>query len=135
MIQQSQEDYLRTVYSLWEKDKENIRSINIVKELKVSKPAVSEMLKKLVEKKYLSMSPYSNITFTAKGLKTAEELTYKHRIVEVFLKDILKISTKNIHREAHKLEHAVSREVIKKLANFLKNPRICPDGKVIPKLK
>lgn len=135
MIQQSQEDYLRTIYRLWEADNKNIRSINIAQELKVSKPAVSEMLKKLAVKKYIKMSPYSNIKLTNKGLGQAQELTYKHRVIEVFLKNILKVPKKNIHQEAHRLEHALSDEVIKKLAKFLKNPKICPDGKVIPKLK
>jgi len=134
MLKQNQEDYLRVVYHLWEKDKQNIRSINIAKELKISKGAVSEMLKKLVKYKYIKMAPYSNIIFTKKGLKFAHELTHKHRIIEVFLKNILKISDKNIHQEAHKLEHAVSQEVIKKLAKFLNNPKVCPDGNKIPKI-
>ena len=134
MFRQNQEDYLRAIYRLWEKDRQNIRSIDISKELEISKGAVSEMLKKLVKHQYIKMAPYSNIIFTNKGLKKARELTCKHRIIEVFLKNILKISNKNIHQEAHKLEHAVSQEVIIKLAKFLKNPKVCPDGKNIPRI-
>lgn len=134
MKRQSQEDYLRAIYHLWETDNKNIRSIDIVKELNISKPAVSEMLRKLVVKKYIKMSPYSNISLTKKGLRQSQELTYKHRIIEVFLKEVLKISNKNIHKEAHKLEHAVSNEVIKKLAKFLKDPKSCPGGNKIPKI-
>lgn len=133
MINQYQEDYLRAIYRAYEKN-EDIRSVDIAKELKISKPAVSEMLKKLARLKYIRMAPYSNITLTAKGLKTAKELTYKHRVIEVFLKDILKISKNNIHKEAHKLEHTVSEEVIKKLSKFLDNPKVCPGGKNIPKI-
>jgi len=96
MLKQNQEDYLRAIYHLWEKDKQNIHSINIAKELKISKGAVSEMLKKLVKYKYIKMAPYSNIIFTKKGLKFAHELTHKHRIIEVFLKNIFYLFKKHI---------------------------------------
>jgi len=54
--------------------------------------------------------------------------------MEVFLRDILHISKKYIHQEAHKLEHCISDEVVKKLAKFLDNPKFSPDGKKIPKI-
>ncbi len=134
MQTQNQEDYLRAVYNLYEKNKENITSIKVAEFLNISKPAVSKMLKKLVEQKLIKMEPYSNIVFTTKGLNIVKKLTYKRRVVEVFLVDILKIKKNKMHEEAHKLEHAFSDNAIKKLANFLNNPKICPDGKNISRL-
>lgn len=134
MNKQSQEDYLRAIYYLSETSKDAIRSVDVAAYLKISKPSVSKMFKKLIEQGYIKMQPYSGIFFTAKGLREAKKLTHKHRIIEVFLTKILKINKKNIHQEAHKLEHAFSDEVINKLSKFLNNPKSCPGGKQIPKI-
>jgi len=135
MHTQSQEDYLRAIYNIYEKNDQNVSSVEIADSLCISKPAVSKMLKKLVGQKLIKMKPYSNIVLTAKGLKEAKKLTRKHRVIEVFLVDILKIQKNKIHEEAHKMEHAFSDNTIKKLARFLNNPKFSPTGRSIPKLK
>ena len=134
MNKQSREDYLRAIYNFWEQKGRVIRSVDIAEYLDVSKASVSQMLKKLAIQRYIRIKPYSCVLFTAKGLQEAQKLTYKHRIMEVFLRDILNISKSNIHNEAHKLEHCVSDEVIKKIAKFLNNPKYNPSGKKIPKI-
>ena len=134
MHTQSQEDYLRAIYNIYEKNDQNVSSVEIADFLGISKPAVSKMLKKLVEQKLIKMKPYSSIVFTSKGLIEAKKLTRKHRVIEVFLVDILKIKKNKMHEEAHKLEHAFSDNTIKKLDNYLNNPKICPDGKDISRL-
>ena len=133
MTQQNQEDYLITMYRLWEKSQE-IRSVDIANKLKIAKASVSEMLNKLSQRKYIIKTPYSNIKFTSKGRILAKKLTFKHRVIEVFLKDVLECKQRNIHQEAHKLEHAFSDQAIKKLAKLLKNHNNCPDGDKIPKI-
>ena len=136
MAKQNREDYLRVFYSLCEEtDKHCIRSVDVATYLKISKAAVSKMLKKLTDKGLIKMEKYSNIYFTERGFVEAEKLTYKHRVIEVFLAEILKINKKNIHEEAHKMEHSFSDEVIKKLAKYLNNPQYSPQGKKIPKFK
>lgn len=135
MITQNREDYLRAIFCLNEKGAETVKSINVVQFLKVSKPAVSEMLKKLKKQGYIKIIPSSRITLTHKGLQTAKKITYKHRIVEVFLKEILDFKVNKLHEEAHKLEHSMSDEVAKRIANFLKNPKFCPCGNKIPNIK
>jgi len=134
MIKQSQEDYLRAMYRAWERNNKIIHSVDIVTELKISKPAVSEMLKKLDKEGYIKMPPYSDITFTKKGLQTAKKLTFKHRVIEIFLRDVLDCPARDIHHEAHKLEHAFSDRAAKRLAKFLQHPQTCPGGKTIPKI-
>lgn len=134
MKQKSQEDYLRAMYLIYEKqiDKSlGIKSIDISKELKVSKPSVSEMVKNLAGKEYVKLKPYSNIFFTKKGLDEAKKITHNHRVIEVFLKKTLKHNLKKVHEEAHKLEHAFSDESIRRLDKFLKKPKVCPHGEAI----
>ena len=132
MKKQSQEDYLRALYHLWE-EKKIIRSKDIVTYLEVSKPSVSVMLKKFVNLGYIKKSPYSEIKLTKKGELKAKEITQRHRLVEVFLKKALKVKKENIHKEAHELEHAFSTRTINKLDKFLNRPKVCPHGKKIPK--
>ena len=132
-MEQPREDYLRAMYCVGEKNEGLIQSIDIVNYLGVSKPAVSGMLKKLVAQKYIKMKPYSSIRFTPKGLREAGKLTYKHRISESFLRDILNVDKKDLHKEAHKLEHALSDNVAEKMAKFLDDPNLCPCGHEIIK--
>ena len=133
MRPQSQEDYLRAIYYIYEKtSNKKVNSVEVASYLVVSKAAVSKMLKKLVKQKLIKMQPYSSFSFTVLGLRQAKILTRKHRIIEVFLVDVLKIKPNQVHEEAHKLEHAFSDRSIKKLAKFLNNPKFCPGGKRIP---
>ncbi|MBN2421728.1 metal-dependent transcriptional regulator [Candidatus Woesearchaeota archaeon] len=135
MRKKSFEDYLRTIYMLYE-EKDNklkgVRSIDIAQSLNVSKASVSEMLKKIREKKYIKYFPYSNIFFTKKGFTKAKRLTKNFRVISVFLQVILKYKDlKKLNKEAHRLEHAFSEESIRKIDILLNNPRKCPHGKII----
>lgn len=131
----SQGDYLRAIYNICEsRDRREVDSVELAEFLGFSKAAVSNMLKKMNDESLVKMKPYSSFSLTAKGLREAEKLTYKHRVIEVFLVNSLKLKRSSVHREAHQLEHALSDEVIKKLDDFLGNPEVCPDGKTIPKI-
>jgi DtxR family transcriptional regulator, Mn-dependent transcriptional regulator len=138
MITQNREDYLRAIFRLNEfldeQEGEIVKSIDVVQFLKVSKPAVSEMLKKLKKEGYIEMTPYSKIVLTRKGFQAAEKITYKRRVAEVFLKEVLNFKGEKLYEEAHKLEHSMSDEVAKRMADFLKNPEFCPCGHEIPNL-
>ncbi len=131
MFTANREDYLRGLYIL-EEEKGEIKSIDLANYLKVSKPSVSEMVRELNKKGFVSYKKYSKIKFTEKGRKLAKKLTSKHRLIELFLKNILKINSTNVHREAHRLEHAFSDESIERLRKILGNPKKDPHGKPIP---
>lgn len=117
---ESKEDYLRTIYNLLEdNNKKQLKSIEIVKFMKVSKPSVSEMLKKLKKEKLVNFKKYNKVGLTKKGTRKAADIAYKHRIIELFLKEVLKVKKSISHKEAHKLEHAFSNNSIKKLEVLL----------------
>ncbi|MBI2101198.1 metal-dependent transcriptional regulator [Candidatus Woesearchaeota archaeon] len=130
MFTANREDYLRGLYIL-EEEKGEIKSIDLAHYLDVSKPSVSEMAKELNKEGLISYKKYSKLRFTSKGRRIAQKLTSKHRLIELFLKKILKINSKNIHHEAHRLEHAFSDESITKLRRLLGNPKKDPHGKPI----
>ncbi|MBT7392399.1 metal-dependent transcriptional regulator, partial [archaeon] len=118
------ENYLQTMYYLFEKDtNKGIKSIDIAKELKISRPSVSAMVKKLAKEGYLIADKYSKIFLTELGKKEARKLMHKHRVIEVFLVDVLGHDISRVHEEAHKLEHAFSDESIEKLDLLLNNPK------------
>lgn len=128
----SKEDYLRGMYHLLE-EKNEVKSVDLARYLDVTKPSVSEMLQELGKEGLIDYKRYAKLKLTQRGYKIAERLTSKHRIIETFLKDILKISLENIHEEAHRLEHAFSDESIGKIRRLLGNPKEDPHGKPIPK--
>ena len=129
----SKEDYLRGIYHLLE-DEGYAKSVDLADYLNITKPSVSEMLKELNKEGLIVYKKYSQLRFTSKGRNIARKLTLKHRIIESFLKNILKIDSENIHEEAHRLEHAFSDESIEKLRKLLGNPKKDPHGKPIPKM-
>ena len=131
MFTANKEDYLRGLYIL-EEEKGEIKSIDLAHYLNVSKPSVSEMVQELDKEGLITHKKYSKLKFTPKGRKIAQKLTSKHRLIELFLKKILKISSKHVHQEAHRLEHAFSDESMDKLRKMLGNPKKDPHGKPIP---
>jgi DtxR family Mn-dependent transcriptional regulator len=132
MTTQTREDYLRALFVLHERHAQ-LKSSDVAEYLGVSKPSVSEMVRRLNEEGLIKSSPYSKLRFTAKGRRMAAHLTTKHRIIERFLKDTLKIKKGKVHDEAHRLEHAFSDESIEKLRRLLHNPAVDPHGKPIPR--
>lgn len=135
MKYQSQEDYLKAIYLIAEKKQnKEVRSVDIADQLKVSKAAVSRMLKVLRLQGFVFIELYSRVTLTENGFIIAQRLTYKNRIIEVFLNDILGVDKENLQKEAHNLEHAFSSETINKLNNFLHKPKFCPCGNEIPQI-
>ncbi len=130
MFTANREDYLRGLYILNE-EKGEIKSIDLAHYLNVSKPSVSEMVQELNKEGLVSYRKYSKLKFTAKGKRIAQKLTSKHRLIELFLKNVLKIDSKNVHQEAHRLEHAFSDDSINKIKKLLGNPKKDPHGKPI----
>ncbi len=112
---------------------EEVKSVDLASFLEISKPSVAEMLDNLAEEGLIDKEKYSGVSLTRKGAEEAKKITFKHRIIEVFLLKFLKIDKKDLHKEAHKLEHAFSDNVVRKLSIALKNPMKCPHGSLIPK--
>jgi DtxR family Mn-dependent transcriptional regulator len=132
MARKSVEDYLKTVYELSQNGKP-VSTSEISRTLKVAPASVTEMLKKLSEQNYVKYSPYHGTTLTNDGKRIAEKIARKHRLLERFLHDVLKIDNVKVHKEACEMEHSLSDDAEESLCRFLKHPDRCPDdGKIIP---
>ena len=90
------------------------------------------MLKKLEKLGYINYIPYKGATLTDDGMKIAQKITRKHRILEKFLSDVLKVKQENVHAQACEMEHTLSDEAERALCAMLNNPDVCPDDNIIP---
>jgi DtxR family transcriptional regulator, Mn-dependent transcriptional regulator len=124
------EEYCEAIYELHEDDVEVIQA-RIAERLMVSRPAVSEMIKRL-ESEGLVAIDHNAITLSADGLRLAERVVRRHRLAERFLTDILDLSWADAHQEAGKWEHIISEPVEDAIVRVLGNPTTCPHGNPIP---
>jgi DtxR family Mn-dependent transcriptional regulator len=132
MTRKSVEDYLKAVYELT-RNGNAVSTNEISRTLKVAPASVTEMLKKLAGKNYVEYSPYHGTTLTSNGRQIAERIARKHRLLERFLHDVLKIDNVKVHSQACEMEHSLSDDAEESLCRFLKHPDQCPDdGKIIP---
>lgn len=129
-VSATKEDYVRAIYLLQESG-EDPGILQIAKRLNLSKSTVSERMKDLAKAGLTVSKPYSTISLTASGHALGKKMTYKHRLIEVFLHQTLKLPKEKIHEEAERLEHAFSDEAIKHLDSFLKHPTHDPHGSPI----
>jgi len=132
MSSKSIEDSLKAIYVLSRNGK-SISTSEIAEHFKIAPASVTEMLKKLAKKGHVKYSPYRGVHLTHKGFQVAERVTRKHRLLERFLHDVLRIREDRVHTEACAMEHALSDEAEESLCRFLSHPDRCPDdGKIIP---
>ncbi|MGB1681826.1 MAG: metal-dependent transcriptional regulator [Acidimicrobiales bacterium] len=123
------EEYCETIYELGEDDLDVIQA-RIAERMDVSRPAVSEMVKRLESEGLIEAG--RQITLTTKGMHLAETVVRRHRLAECFLTDILGLSWADAHQEAGKWEHVISPTVEKAMMARLDDPTTCPHGNPIP---
>ena len=132
MSSKSTEDYLKAIQTLYRNGK-LVSTTEIAEHFKIAPASVTEMLKKLAKKGYVKYSPYRGVHLTNKGIQVAEKVTRKHRLLERFLYDVLRIGKDKVHLQACEMEHALSDEAEESLCRFLNHPDKCPDDeKIIP---
>lgn len=124
------EEYCEAIFELREDDVEVIQA-RIAERLEVSRPAVSEMIKRM-EKQGLVTIEAGAIGLTSDGLALAEQVVRRHRIAEVFLTEVLGLSWAEAHAEAGKWEHVISERVETAMLRILDDPTTCPHGNPIP---
>ena len=131
MNSQSIEDYLKALYHL-EMDYDAVSTNSIAGYLEMKPSSVTDMLKKLSEKKFINYQKYKGTSLTRKGKLIALSIIRKHRLWETFLVDKLGFGWDQVHLIAEQLEHIKSEELIENLDNFLGNPKYDPHGDPIP---
>ena len=128
----SEENYIKVIYHLSLTSEKGINTNAIAEVIETKASSVTDMLKKLSEKKLVSYQKYQGVSLTGKGLLTAKMIVRKHRLWEVFLVEKLKFTWDEVHEIAEELEHINSEKLIDKLDEFLEFPSKDPHGDPIP---
>lgn len=130
-LSRSVEDYLKAIYSLCQPGGVASTS-SIADALEVQPASVTGMVKRLAESGYLEHVPYRGVELTEAGARAALRILRRHRILESYLTEHLGYRWEDVHREAERLEHAASDELIERMASALENPSHDPHGAPIP---
>jgi DtxR family Mn-dependent transcriptional regulator len=123
--------YLEAIYYMWSEG-EPLRSARLADWLGVSRPTVTVALRRMTRDGMVRLTGRKEIELTARGLKQAESIVRRHRIMERWLTDALGLDWVTADEEAARLEHAVSQVVEDKVYEALGRPRTCPHGNPIP---
>ncbi len=123
------EEYCEAIFELQEDDVEVIQA-RIAERLEVSRPAVSEMIRRMGTEGLVEVD--KTIRLTKDGMALATTVVRRHRLAERFLTDVLDLSWAAAHQEAGKWEHVISPEVEAALDRVLGQPTTCPHGNPIP---
>ncbi|WP_343303543.1 metal-dependent transcriptional regulator [Chitinophaga niabensis] len=127
----AEENYIKAIFKL--QDGTAVVSTNAIAYDLDTKPAsVTDMAKKLKEKKLIDYEKYQGITLTAEGRRYALQIVRRHRLWECFLVDKLAFSWNEVHEIAEELEHVKSEKLVNRLSEFLGNPTTDPHGDPIP---
>ncbi len=132
MYSTTEENYLKTIYKLQAQLGTFINTNAIADGVNTKAASVTDMVKKLSEKKLLSYEKYKGVQLTEKGKKVAVETLRKHRLWETFLHNQLGFTWDAVHDIAEQLEHIQSNELVEKLDAFLGFPSHDPHGDPIP---
>lgn len=128
----SVEDYAKTIYGLAEWDGASVTASALAKTLGVSNPSVSLMMRKMADLGLVEHRPYAPIALTGAGRQLALAMVRRHRLIETWLVRELGYGWGEVHEEAERLEHAVSKIFVERLDVRLGHPRVDPHGDPIP---
>jgi DtxR family Mn-dependent transcriptional regulator len=128
----SHENFVKTIYQIKEDQKVSVTSSRLAEKLNISNAAVTEMARKLAEKKLVQYQKYKELALTESGKQLALNVIRRHRLWETFLYEVLHLNMQEVHEEAEALEHQSSELLINRIEAFLKYPKRDPHGDPIP---
>jgi DtxR family Mn-dependent transcriptional regulator len=127
------EDYLKAVYKLEEREgSPPVSTGDVAQAMEVSPASASNMIKRLDELGFLTYEAYEGATLTDPGRTIALEVLRHHRLLELYLKEVMGFSWDEIHEEAEILEHHISERFESRIEEMLNHPERDPHGHPIP---
>ena len=128
------EHYLKEIYKLEVSDRTvTVSGLSVV--FGISKSSVSNMVKKLVAMELLNSAPYKAIELTSEGRELAMTIVAKHRLIELFLVEVMGFDPENVHEIAEEIEHIDSPPFFRKVKQMLSQQDIDPHGSPIPDIE
>jgi DtxR family transcriptional regulator, Mn-dependent transcriptional regulator len=124
-------EYLAEIYRLQE-DAPTVSTTSLAERLDVSAPAVPRMLKRLKNAGYVKHVPYQGVELTSLGREEALQEIRRHRILEVFLVNVMGFAWDEVHEHADALGAGLTQPIAERMAEMTGNPHRCPHGEPIP---
>jgi len=131
LLSQSQEDYIKAIYQL-RGNNTYVSTTELARRLKVTPASATEMLRKLAKLGLVVHDNYKGATLTELGEKVALEMIRHHRLIELFLTEILGYTWDEVHDEAEQLEHSISERMEERISEVLGWPDLDPHGDPVP---
>jgi DtxR family transcriptional regulator, Mn-dependent transcriptional regulator len=125
------EDYLKAIYQLSVADAP-VGTSAIAERLGIAPASVTGMLKRLGQQGLIEHELYQGASLTERGQREAVRMIRRHRVLELFLVEVLGYTWDQVHEEAERLEHAASDELVDRMAGVLGDPEVDPHGHPIP---
>lgn len=130
---QSVEDYLKAIYKLESTlEGKGVPTSKLAREMGVANASVTNMVKRLSDLGMVTYESYYGSKLTESGKKIALEMIRHHRLLELYLAEMLGYSWDQVHDEAEKLEHHISEQFEDKISELLNDPKFDPHGDPIP---
>ena len=130
------ENYLKTLYAEQQRAGGGLVAMGAVAiAMDVTPGTATSMVKALAESGLVDYEPRGGVRLSAKGEKLALHVLRRHRLVELFLVEVLGLDWSEVDEEAEELEHAISDKVLAKIDELLKYPSVDPHGDPIPTSK
>ena len=133
MLTSTVENYLKSIY-LEEQRAPGARASTgrLASALQVAPGTVTAMIKTLTESGLVSYEPYMGVSLTEAGRKLATHVLRRHRLIELFLVEIMGMDWSEVHQDAEVLEHAVSERLIERMDKMLGRPAVDPSRRPDP---
>lgn len=131
---EAREDYLTALLRLGEAGAA-VSTKALAERLGVAPASVTGMLKTLARDGLVEHELYRGAQLSQRGRTHALGIVRRHRLVETFLVGTLGLPPDRVHVEAHRLEHALSDEVVERLDQWLGRPALDPHGSPIPRME
>lgn len=131
MITLTEENYLKAIYHLAEKNGE-VSVTDLSRFLGIKMPSVNSMIKKFNDKNWVNYEIYKPLTLTEEGKRKAAIVVRKHRLTEMYLVEKMGFGWEEVHQIAEEIEHIRSEAFFDKIDQLLDYPKIDPHGSPIP---
>ena len=118
-VSMSHEDYLEAIIMLGGSTEKPVRSVDVAKQMEVSKASVNKAIGLLKEKGFVEQPYYGDITLTTEGFDYAQAVYKRHRYLTAFLSKALGIPEDTAEKEACLMEHAISDESFDKWVAYI----------------
>ena len=126
------EDYLKAIYVIQREEGAPVSTSAVAEYLDKTPPTVTSMMEKLADRGLIEREKYSGVELTDEGRTVALEVIRHHRLLEAYLAEHLDFDWSEVHDEADTLEHHISEDLERRMAEALDDPAVDPHGDPIP---